>query len=152
MSETNKLVSKGINIPTPEEVIKKIKDFEKQDNQIEVEARVKFFKKANECQIGEKIATLISKQLKDKENSFYILISSRVNKKNASEYIELVLKPMFEQQGWITTVIKSDFPTDWCNLQYIAYWATSWFGNDFIIKDFSFEFSCNYIQILINSY
>jgi len=143
---------KGIDIPTPEEVIKKIKDFEKQDNQIELQRKVEFFKRANDCKIGEKIATIISKQLINKKNTLSISIDSwYINKKYALEYIELFVKPMFEEKGWKTYVTNTGYTgyssTNNCG---IGLWTQTWFGNKFEINPY--QQSNNFIIILIESY
>ena len=116
------MLTKGILIPTPEEILEKENALKQEKTKLEAVRQLHFIKKANDCKIGEKIANIISKQMvEDINKSFRLHVSSNINLTDAVKYIETIVKPIFKDFRWNLKT----FPYNGDQDQYCqAYWIT----------------------------
>jgi len=108
-----------INIPNPEEIRKNRAAKELARQQLLKNHKLDFIKKANNSQVGEEIAKIISQQLKVGDTCFNFHIGSSIDLDDVVNFIEICVKPMFEEARWDLKVAKSGYGvTDKC----IAHW------------------------------
>ena len=124
-------MSKGILIPSRDEFIEKYKRIRENE---EIREKADFINKANECKVGEKIATMILNVLKDDPHSeshrYCISLGCNIYSEYAQLFISTVVKPMFEEKGWKI----SNFPTEGFFCHRICYWKTK--KNEHVVENY----------------
>ena len=105
----NSLPSKStLNIPNPEEFRKNQDAKELAHQQLIKNRQLDFIKKANDSQVGEEIAKIISQQLKVGDTLFNFHIGSSIDLDDVVNFIEIIVKPMFEEAHWDLKVAECD--------------------------------------------
>lgn len=140
-------MSKGINIPSPDELKRKQEIIQKEKKTIKFYKDLDFIEKANSFNIGEKITAIISKELitnTDITKIYAIHISSNINFHSAYVFINTVVKPMFEEKNWKVTVVKLTEH----NAKCLFYWTTNFFG-DYIVGKYYFGSEWHSRSVLI---